>query len=144
MSQGQVAARIEHEVAPHLRHIQLLGMPAPSSQRKKDVAPDHPRGHDGEKTFPSQAEPLVRPSLGVGKPKVWRMPQMLGKSPYEIRTGERDDGDLATVLGDLLVELPQLREMLLAVKSTEVAQQNQDGRPAEQPARVERLPIGRA
>ena len=69
---------------------------------------------------------------------------MLGKSPYEIRTGERDDGDLATVLGDLLVELPQLREMLLAVKSTEVAQQNQDGRPAEQPARVERLPIGRA
>jgi len=32
---------------------------------------------------------------------------------------------------NLLVELPQLREMLLAIQSTEVAEEHKDGRTAE-------------
>ncbi len=38
-------------------------------------------------------------------------------------------------------ELPQLREMLLAVESTEVAEQNQNGRPPQQLARAEDLSV---
>ncbi len=66
---------------------------------------------------------------------------MLGEALEMVRTNKRDDGDLCFQVLDLPVVFPQLREVLLAVESTQVAQQNQDGRPAQQPARVEDLSV---
>ena len=44
---------------------------------------------------------------------------------------------------NLLVELPQLREMLLAIESTEVAEQHQDGRTAKESAGGKDFAVGR-
>lgn len=43
------------------------------------------------------------------------MSQVFGETLDMVRTGEGDDHDLAIVLRYLCVELPQLREMLLAI-----------------------------
>lgn len=66
---------------------------------------------------------------------------MVGEALEMVRTSKRDDGDLCFQVLDLPVVFPQLREMLLAVESTEVAEQKQDGRPAQQPARFEGLSV---
>ena len=66
---------------------------------------------------------------------------MLGEALEMVGTSKGDDGDLALQVHDLPVELPQLREVLLAVESTEIAQQNQDCWTAQQSARVKGLAI---
>jgi len=66
---------------------------------------------------------------------------MLGEALEMVRTSKRDDGDLCFQVLYLPVVFPLLREVLLAVESTQVAEQNQDGRPAQQPARVEDLSV---
>jgi hypothetical protein len=55
---------------------------------------------------------------------------MVGEAPEMIRSSKGNDGDLSVVLRNLPVELPQLRKMLLAIESTQVPEQNQDGRAA--------------
>ena len=55
------------------------------------------------------------------------MAQVLGETFEVFGSSKRDHRDSSVRRRDLLVELPQLREMLLAVESTEVAQQNQHG-----------------
>src|SRR5579859_3368958 len=71
------------------------------------------------------------------------MPGALGETLQVIGGGERDHRDPAVPALDLLVELPQLREMLLAEESTEVAKQDQNGRPAKQFVSVEDPAIDR-
>jgi hypothetical protein len=138
--EGQLPISIEHEVAAHLRHVQLLGMPDLSTQSETYVAPDRPRWSDSQKPFSSEPEASIAPALGIGEPQVL-MAQALCEALEMVRTGKRDDGDLSIQLRYLPVELPQLREMLLAVESTQVPEQNQDGRPGEQPAGVEDLSV---
>ena len=60
------------------------------------------------------------------------MSQMLGKALDVVWAGERDDSDPSLQPLDLRVELPQLREMLQAEQSTEVAEQNQDRWPPQE------------
>ena len=142
MSEGEVSVSIEDEVAAHLGHVQLLGMPDLSAQRETYVAPNRPRWRDGPKPSPAQPKASVALALGIGKPHIG-VSQVLGEALEMVRTSKGDDGHLSLRLRDLSVELPQLREMLLAVESTEVAQQNQDGWTAQQSARVKGLAINR-
>ena len=126
MIEREVPVAIEHEITALLGHVQLLGMPDLSAQGETYVAPNRPWRGDGPKPHPSEPEASVALTLGIGKPQVG-VSQMLGEALEMVRTSKRDDGHLSLQLRDLSVELPQLREMLLAVESTEVAQQNQNG-----------------
>ena len=123
MFERQVSVSIEDEVAAHLRHVQLLGMPDLSAQGETYVVPNHPRWGDGPKPSPSEPKASVTPALGVGEPPVW-MSQMLGEALEMVRTSKGDDGNLSVELRDLPVELSQLREMLLTIKSTQIAEQH--------------------
>lgn len=69
------------------------------------------------------------------------MAQVRGEAFEMVRATKRDDGDLSVQVRYLPVELPQLREMLLAIESTQIPEQNQNGRPSQQPARVENLSV---
>ena len=69
------------------------------------------------------------------------MAQVRGEALEMVWATKRDDGDLSVQVRYLPIELPQPREMLLAIESTQVAEQNQNGRPPEQPARVEDLSV---
>ena len=131
---------IEDEVPAHLRHVQLLGMPDLSAQGKTYVAPNRPWRRDGPKPSPSEPKASVALALGIGKPHVG-VSQVVGEALEMVRTSKRDDGHLSLQLGDLPVVLPQLRDVLLAVESTEVAQQNQDGWTAQQSSQVKGLAI---
>ena len=142
MSEGEVSVSIEDEVAAHLGHVQLLGMPDLSAQRETYVAPNRPRWRDGPKPSPAQPKASVALALGIGKPHIG-VSQVLGEALEMVGTSKGDDGDLAFEVHDLPVELPQLREVLLAVESTEIAQQNQNGWTAQQSARVKELAINR-
>ena len=136
----QLSMAIEHEIAAHLRQVQLLGMPDLSAHGETYVAPDRPRWSNGPRPSPSEPEASVAPAIRVGKPQVG-MSQMFGEALEMARTSKRDDSDPSVELRYLPVELPQLREMLLAIESTEVAKQDQNGRPPQQPARVEELSV---
>ncbi len=97
MPECQLSISIEHEVAAHLRHIQLLGMPDLSAQGESYVAPDRPRWCDSQKPFSSEPEASIAPALGIGKPQVG-MPQMVGEALEMVRTSKRDDGDVSVQL----------------------------------------------
>jgi hypothetical protein len=58
-------------------------------------------------------------------------------------TRERDHSDPSVQFRDLPVEVPQLREMLLAVESTEVAEENQNGWAPKQSAGGEDFGVNR-
>jgi len=132
MSEGQVAAAIEYEVATHLRDVELFRMPDPSPQDEANVAPYCARRRDcGETPAPETQSPIAQPP-GVSEPQK-RMSGAFGEALQVVRTGKGDHRYPPLRLGDLLVELPQLREMFLAVESTEVAKQNQNRRSAKQP-----------
>ncbi len=90
--------------------------------------------------FSSEPDASITPALGIGKPEVG-MPQIVGEALEMVRTSKRDDGDLSVQLRYLLAELPELREELLAVELTEVAEQNQNGGPPHRSARAEDLSV---
>jgi hypothetical protein len=71
------------------------------------------------------------------------MPAVFGEALELIRCCKRDHGYPPLQLCDLLVVLPQLREVLLAEESTQVAEQNQNRRPAEQTPPGEEAAIDR-
>lgn len=121
----QRATAIKHEIAPHLRNIHLLGMPDLARQCEADVIPHDTGRSYGRETSPSEAELFVTPPFGISKPDI-RMTQVLGKTFEVVGTSKRDHRDSSLQSRDLLVELAQLREMLLAVKSTEITQQDQN------------------
>ena len=142
MFERQVSGSIEDEITAHLGHVQLLGMPDLSAQREAHVAPNCSKWRDGAK--PSAAEPKtsVALALGIGEPQVG-VSRAIGEASEVVRTCKGNDDDLSPQLRDLSVVLPQLRDVLLAIESTEVAQQNEDGRTAQQSARVKDLAINR-
>jgi hypothetical protein len=142
VAQRQVSIPIEDEVATHLRQVELLRTPGLSPQDETDVAPDRPWWRNCHWATAPKAQMLVTDALGVGKPQEG-MPGAFGEALQLIGLGKRDHCHSAPLALDLLVELPQLREMLLAEESTKVAEQNQDGRPAKQFARAEDLAIDR-
>ena len=65
------------------------------------------------------------------------MSKAIGEGFEVLWAGKRDHCDFPLPPLDLLVKFPQLREMLLAIESTEVAEEHQNGRTAEKPARGE-------
>jgi len=65
------------------------------------------------------------------------MSKAIGEGFEVLWAGKRDHCDFPLPPVDLLVKFPQLREMLLAIESTEVAEEHQNGRTAEKPARGE-------
>src|SRR5579859_1289417 len=142
VAQGEVSIPIEDEVATHLRQVQLLRTPGPSPEDETYVAPDRPWRRNCHWAAATNTQTLVAEALGIGKPQE-RMPGALGETLQVIGGGKRDHRDPAVPALDLPVELPQLREMLLAEESTEVAEQDQDGRPAKQFARAEGLALDR-
>ena len=73
----------------------------------------------------------VAAAFRIGEPEKG-MTQALGEALQMIGGGKRDHGHPPVQLCDLWVELPQLREMLLAEESAQVAEENQDGRATEQ------------
>ena len=117
VTQGEVALWVEDEVSAHLRPVELLRTPEPSPQDPSSVAPDHARRGDREQSPPSWPEMFVALSLGVGEPQIG-MTQVLRKAPQVARAGKRDYRHAPIEPGDLPIELPQLREMLLAIEST--------------------------
>jgi hypothetical protein len=60
-----------------------------------------------------------------------------------VRVGKRDHRHPPLRCGNLLVVLPQLREMLLAIESTEVAEEDQNGWAPKQSLRVEDFAVNR-
>jgi len=138
--ESQLSISIEHEVAAYLRHVHLLGMPDLSVHGETYVAPDRPRWCDRQKPFSSEPDASITPALGIGKPEVG-MPRIVGEALEMVRTSKRGDGDLSVQLRYLLAELPELREELLAVELTEVAEQNQNGGPPHRSARAEDLSV---
>jgi hypothetical protein len=58
-----------------------------------------------------------------------------------IGSSERDDYDAATQAGYLGVVLPQPREMLLAIQSTQIAEQDQDRRASQEAPSGERAAV---
>jgi hypothetical protein len=140
VAQRQVPIAIEDEVATHLRQVELLRTPGLSSQDETDVAPHRPRRRNCYWATAPKAKMPVTDALGIGKPQE-RMPGAFGEALQLIGVGKRDHCHSAPPTRDLLIELPQLREMLLAEESTEVAEQNQDGGPAKQFASAEDLAI---
>ena len=142
VAEREVSLGIEYEVASHLRDVELLGMPGLALENKADVAPDDARWCDRGYTPPPETEALVRPAVGIGQPEKG-MPKVLGEAFQMAGTGKRHHGNAPLERCDLLVELPQLREMLLTVESTEVAQYYQEGRAAEQLLSMENSAIKR-
>jgi len=138
--EAELSTSIENEIAAHLRHVQLLGMPDLSPEGEANVGPNHSWRSDGQKAFPPDPKASVSPTFGIGEPQV-RMAQVRGEAFEMVRSTKRDDGDLSVQVRYLPVELSQLREMLLAIESTEVPKQNQNSRPPQQPARVENLSV---
>lgn len=140
MTEAELSTSIENEIAAHLRHVQLLGMPDLAPKGEANVGPNHPWRSDGRKAFTPELQASVAPTFRIGEPQVG-MAQVRGEAFEMVRATKRDDGDLSIQVRYLLVELPQLREMLLAIESTQVAEQNQNGRPPQQPACVENLAV---
>ena len=62
------------------------------------------------------------------------MSKPIGESFQATGIGKGDHRYPPLLLLDLVVELAQLREMLLAVESTQVAEENQNRRTAQKPA----------
>lgn len=131
MPEGESSLPIEHEIAAHLGEVELLRMPHPPAQDEPDVAPDHARRRDGHETPSRETESPIAEPVRVGEPEKW-MPKVLGKALEVVGLGKRDHRDLAMPRRNLLVKLPQLREVLLAVESTEVAEHDQNRGAAEQ------------
>lgn len=125
MLERQPPSAIEHEVAAHLRHIDLFRVPDLARQGKAHVFPHDMRRCDGHETTASEAEMSITLPFGVGKPQKG-MTEVLGETFEVFGMSKGDHCDLSERLSDLLVEPPQLREMLLTIESTEVAKQNQN------------------
>lgn len=52
--EAELSTSIENEIAAHLRHVQLLGMPDLSPKGEANVGPNHPWRSDGQKAFPPE------------------------------------------------------------------------------------------
>lgn len=138
MFERHVTEAIEHQIAAHLRHIPMLGMPDLSLQCETGVVPQDSGRDHGQKTPASKSQTSITLAFRIGQPEI-RMPQALSEVFEAVRPGKRDHRDLPVQRSDFVIELPQLRDVLQAVESTEVAQQNQDCRTPEQSARMEHL-----
>jgi hypothetical protein len=46
VAEGEISVAIEHEIASHLRPVELLRTPDSAPQDEPDVAPDDPRRRD--------------------------------------------------------------------------------------------------
>ena len=68
MPEAELSSPIENEIAAHLRHVQLLGVPDLSPKGEADVGPNHPWRSDGQKAFPPEPKASVTPTFGIGKP----------------------------------------------------------------------------
>lgn len=132
----EVSVAIEYEIAAHLRDVQLFRTPELTSENQAHVTPDHARRRDRIETLALKTQAGIAGSTRIGKPDIW-MPKMSSEALELVRTRERDHHHSSMQPGYLLVELPQLREMLLAEESTEVAQQDQDRRTPQQLTRRE-------
>ena len=108
MPEGQLSISIEHEVAAHLRHVQLLGMPDLSAQGETYVTPNRPWWRDRQNASPPEPEAPVGAAFRIGEPQV-RIARALREALEMVRTSKRDDGDLSIQLHYLPIELPQLR-----------------------------------
>jgi len=142
VSEGEVSLAIEYKVTAHLGKVELLWSPDPSPDDQPDVAPDGARGCDCSQTPTLGSEALIAGAFWIGEPEK-RMAQAIGEGFEMYGAGERDHRDPPLARRNLLIELPQLREMLLAVESTEVAQQHQNGWAPKQPARWEVFAVER-
>ena len=133
MSQGELSSGVKYEIPAHLCQVELLRVPDLAVQGEDDVAPYGAWRCDREKTTAAELESLVAHAIRIGEPEK-RIAQMLSEALHVGWAGKRDDGDPSLQPLDLRVELPQLREMLEAEQSTQVAEQNQDRRPPEKVA----------
>lgn len=91
------------------------------------MLPDHAWWRDRGQAAPPSSKPSVAYPRRIGEPQV-RVPQVASEAGDVIGARERDDRDPASPSLDLVDVVPQLREVLLAVDSTEVTEQDQDRR----------------
>jgi hypothetical protein len=142
VSERQVSIPIEDEGTTHPRQVELLRTPHPSPQDEADVAPDRTWWRDCHGAAAPKTPAPVAEALGIGQPEKG-VTQAFSEALQLIGGGKRDHRHPPFQLCNLRVELPQLREMLLAEESTQVAKKNQDGRLAKQFVSVEEPTIER-
>ena len=124
--EGQLAARPEDEVTAQLPEVPLPWDPRPASKGRADGLQDV----GGEEK--AQRAKAAHPKCEIALPSFVRQPEEgvseRDREPGHLfRRGEGDHGDLAASRCDLRAVFSQLREMLLAEQSTEVAKDDQDG-----------------
>ncbi len=129
MAKGEVAGPVKDEIPSYLGQVELLGMPDLATEGDLDVLPDNPWRRDRPETAPVSPNGVVAEPFRIRQPQVG-MPQVASEAGDVIGARERDDRDPASQGFDLVDVVPQLREMLLAIESTQITEQDQDGRPS--------------
>ena len=133
MSKGQLPSAVKHKISAHLRQVELLRMPDLAVQGEDDVAPHRAGRCDSKNSTAAEPESPVANAIRVGEPEK-RMAQMPSEALDVVWAGKRNDSNPSLQPLDLRVELPQLREMLQAEQSTQVAEQDQDRWPPQKTA----------
>lgn len=127
MPETNHAIAVDHGITPELTDVPLMGSPARSPEQRASVEPKRARIQQGNRS--AQAPSTIGPALRVN-PNLERRHPGLQQAGRFRRRGEGYDDDPCQP--ELCPPLSQLRQVLLARESAQIAEEDQDGRLAAQ------------